>query len=637
MTATVARRPLRALYIEDDPRDVRLYNHHLAEGGFEVHAKTVVTAGELAQALRAGTWDIILADHGLPNWSGIDALEVLRHEGIDIPLILVSGSLIDSLGVESIKRGATDYILKDRLARLSYAVERALDERAERAERQKTERARGLLASLVESSDDAIMGISLDGALLTWNRAATRIYGYESGEILGKPFSSLFAPQWLEEIRTALSALRNQGTVARREISGLKKDGGTIDVAVTVAPIREADGVLTGAAAVVRDIGDYKALREQLLFSQKMEAVGQLAAGVAHDFNNILTVVSGYSSLALSQLDDGDPVHAHIQEVAKAGDRAARLTRQLLAFSRKLILQPRLLNLNEVVAGMDGMLRRLIQEDIVLETAFDPDPGLVKMDPGQMEQVIMNLAVNARDAMPGGGKLHIEISGVDRMEEFAGPAVMLAVTDTGTGMDRETQARIFEPFFTTKGQGGTGLGLSTVFGIVGQSGGAIRVESEPGCGTTFRVYLPRAGDRTPDADSGLQAVDAAGPTGSETILIVEDEDAVRSLISRVLRSHGYNVLAVSNGNEALQECQHNPDGIDLVVTDAVMPLMNGAELTTRLRALNQKIAILLISGHTDSTLLHQGVLSEDIAFLQKPFSPGVLALKVREVLDLPAD
>jgi PAS domain S-box-containing protein len=637
MTATVARRPLRALYIEDDPRDVRLYNHHLAEGGFEVHAETVVTAEELAQALRAGTYDIILADHGLPNWSGIDAVDMLRREGIDIPLILVSGSLIDTLGVESIKRGATDYILKDRLARLSHAVERALDERAERAERQETERARGLLASLVESSDDAIMGISLDGAVLTWNRAATRIYGYESREILGKPFSSLFAPRWLEEIRTALLALRNEGTVARREISGLKKDGGTIDVAVTVAPIREADGVLTGAAAVVRDISDYKALREQLLFSQKMEAVGQLAAGVAHDFNNILTVVSGYSSLALSQLDDGDPVHAHIQEVAKAGDRAARLTRQLLAFSRKLILQPRLLNLNDVVAGMDGMLRRLIQEDIVLETAFDPNPGLVKMDPGQMEQVIMNLAVNARDAMPGGGKLRIETSGVDSMEEFAGPAVMLAVTDTGTGMERETQARIFEPFFTTKGQGGTGLGLSTVFGIVGQSGGAIRVESEPGCGTTFRIYLPRANDRTRDADSSLQAMDTAGPDGSETILIVEDEEAVRSLISRVLRSHGYKVLTVSNGVDALMECERNPGGIDLVVTDAVMPLMNGAELTTRLRALNQKIAILLISGHTDSTLLHQGVLSEDIAFLQKPFSPGVLALKVREVLDLPAD
>ncbi len=627
------KRPLRALYIEDDPRDVRLYNHHLEQGGFDVHADTVVAVDELKAFLGSRNYDVILADHGLPNWSGIDALDMLRREGKDIPVILVSGSMLDSAGVESIKRGATDYILKDRLARLAHAVERALAERQARADRVETESARDLLASLVESSDDAIVGVSLDGAILTWNRAAARIYGYEAGEISGRPFADLFAPQWVEDIQTALLSLRTGAAVARHETLGMRKNGSTVDIAVTIAPVRQADGLLTGAAAVIRDTTDYKALREQFFLSQKMEAVGKLAAGVAHDFNNLLTVISGYSSLALGQLDETDPVYSNIREVAKAGERAAGLTRQLLAFSRKQILQPRLLSLNDVVASMDGMLRRLIPEDVVLETALDPALGMIRVDPGQMEQVIMNLAVNAKDAMPDGGKLRIATANVEEAEGLEGPAVLLTVTDTGAGMDRETQARIFEPFFTTKGQAGTGLGLSTVFGIVGQSGGAIRVESELGRGATLRIYLPRIGanDDATGANGPL-AGSATGPTGSETILIFEDEEGVRSLVSRVLRGRGYHVLTAANGTEALHMCQANA-AVDLVVTDAIMPPMNGARLTAQLRGLDRKIGILLISGHTDRTLRREGVLSADVAFLQKPFSPRALASKVREVLD----
>lgn len=379
---------------------------------------------------------------------------------------------------------------------------------------------------------------------------------------------------------------------------------------------------------------------EQLLQAQKLEAVGRLAGGVAHDFNNLLTAIIGYSEMGLRKLDATDPLRRNLNEIKNAGDRAAALTRQLLAFSRKQVMQPRVLDLNDVISNLEKMLCRMIGEDFELRTALHSAVGNVKADPGQVEQVIMNLVVNARDAMPTGGKLSIETANVYLDESYArehvsvvpGPYVMLAVSDTGMGMDEKTRQHIFEPFFTTKEAGkGTGLGLSTVYGIVKQSGGNIWVYSEIGKGTTFKIYFPRV---TEEAEAYRHAPGIPSiPKGSETILLVEDAELVRTLAWDVLLASGYRVLQAANADSALAICERNKHRIDLLLSDVVMPGMNGNELAQHLLTLHPEMRVLFMSGYTEDTIIHHGVLDEGINFLQKPFSPGALAVKVREVLD----
>jgi nitrogen-specific signal transduction histidine kinase len=394
---------------------------------------------------------------------------------------------------------------------------------------------------------------------------------------------------------------------------------------------------------ITEDITERRSLEQQLRQSQKMEAVGRLAGGVAHDFNNLLTVIKGYSELMLEQTAPGGPLRAEAEEVKKAADRAASLTRQLLAFSRQQVLAPRILDLNAAVGNIEQMLRRLLGEDIELSTVLGEKLGQVKADPGQVEQVIMNLAVNSRDAMSRGGKLTIETANVALDESYmrehggvkSGRYVMLAVSDTGTGMDEETRSRIFEPFFTTKEMGkGTGLGLSTVYGIVKQSEGYIWVYSEAGQGTTFKVYLPRV-DESADESQKMAAL-GSGDRGTETILLVEDEDGVRALVKQVLSRQGYTVIETRHGREALQECERHSGPIPLLLTDVVLPQMSGRELAERLKALRPDIKVLYMSGYTDDAILRHGVIDQETAFLQKPFTTSVLARKVREVLDQPA-
>jgi len=385
-----------------------------------------------------------------------------------------------------------------------------------------------------------------------------------------------------------------------------------------------------------------EALRQsqaQLMQSQKLEAVGLLAGGVAHDFNNLLTAILGYSQLGLVKLSDNDPMRTNFEEIKKASERAASLTRQLLAFSRKQVMQPKVLDLNSVVPEMEKMLRRMIGEDIQLRTALQADLGSVRADPGQMEQVIMNLALNARDAMPSGGKLTIETANAYLNETYVrhhvsvvpGAYVMLAVSDTGLGIDQDTQQHVFEPFFTTKELGkGTGLGLSTVYGIVKQSGGYIWIYSEVGKGAAFKIYLPRVDERAERYKH--EAAPAEIPGGTETILLVEDEDIVRRLAKQVLESRGYRVIEAASGKDAIRLAEDKPDAIDLLLTDVVMPEMSGRELAGRLASLRPEIRVLYMSGYTDDTIIHHRVLEAGINFIQKPFTPDALALKAREAL-----
>jgi PAS domain S-box-containing protein len=407
-----------------------------------------------------------------------------------------------------------------------------------------------------------------------------------------------------------------------------------------VSAMRMAASLAANAVENVTLIQREQANEEQLRQSQKMEAIGQLAGGVAHDFNNLLTVISGYAELSLRRLTADDPLHTNLVEIEKASTRAATLTRQLLAFSRKQMLQAKVLDLNTVVREMDKMLQRLIGEDIELLTLLKPDVGQINADPGQIEQVLMNLVVNARDALPKGGKITIETGNAILDETYAhkhtgvqpGRYVVLTVSDDGHGMDAEIQKRVFDPFFTTKAVGkGTGLGLSTVYGIVKQSEGNISVDSEKGKGTTFKIYLPRV-------DKGVEARQSspevlAVPVGSETVLLVEDEDQLRNLSIEILKECGYEVISAENGEEGLRICKEFEGRIDLMITDVVMPHMNGRELAEQVGRLRPETKVLYMSGYTDDAIIRRRILEDEMSFIQKPFRPDALALRVRELLD----
>ena len=499
------------------------------------------------------------------------------------------------------------------------------------------------LKAIIDAALDAVITMDGDGVVLSWSPQAERVFGWPASEAVGGKLSTTIIPPRFREaherglahfLGTGEGPVLNQ----RIEITGLRRDGREIPVELTITPVRLGGAWLF--SAFLRDISERKLLEAQLRQAQKMEAVGRLAGGIAHDFNNLLTAIIGYTDLALADLREGDPMRQDMEDILRAAHRAAGLTRQLLAFSRQQVLAPRVLDLNEVVQTVDKMLGRLVGEDIELQSVLAPGLGHIKADPGQLEQVIVNLAVNARDAMPTGGKLTIETADVEVAETRgrdlttvpAGRYVMLAITDSGTGMDEDTKARIFEPFFTTKEQGkGTGLGLATVYGIVKQSGGFIWVYSEPGHGTTFKIYLPRVEGA---ADALAPPVGtAAVPRGTETVLIVEDEEAVRALAKTALARKGYRVLEAANGGEALLLCESERAPIHLLVTDVVMPGLGGADLAQRLAPLRSEMKVLFISGYTDRAAARHGTMQPGAAYLEKPFSLDALARKVREVLD----
>ncbi len=509
-------------------------------------------------------------------------------------------------------------------------------------ERQRAERITSELAAVVANSNDAIVACTLDGKIVSWNIGAERTYGYSSEEVIGKPLEILIPPDRLDEFPQALTAVGRGDSLANYETIRLRKDGKRISVSLTDSPIRGESGRVSGLSSIARDITERKRLEEELLQSQKMDAVGRLAGGIAHDFNNILTAILGYSDLIIGQIDERQWMFKHLAEIRKAADFAASLTHQLLAFSRRQPLFLRVFNINESVKSMQKMLQRVIGEHIQIHTQLKAEVGRLKADPGQLEQVLLNLCVNARDAMPGSGSITIQTMDVTYfLDDFrsvnempAGEYVKLTVTDSGTGMPPEVQKHIFEPFFTTKEKGqGTGLGLATCYGIVKQSGGYITVDSQVGVGTTFTIYLPRV-DETGEKSNIRKEVGQL-PGGNETVLYVEDEITVRSLTSHILRRLGYTVLEAGSGKQARDVVEGaEARAIDLLFSDVVLPDAGGKELAEWIRATrNGRTKLLFTSGYVDESILRRHGLEVDTAFLQKPFTPADLAKKVREVLD----
>ena len=774
MTASVAIKPLQVLLIEDTDADAQLIVCAIkqVDGGADVDV--VSTRKEFAERLARHTYDLVLADYRLPNWTGMDALLELRRLGFDTPLILVTGALGDELAVDCVRAGAADYVLKENLARLSIAGMRAvlhkrgrdetsraqqLMKNAQEHAREHEERflqlaesidelffvmnakytetlyinpafekicgrscqslyddpksfleaipaddrerlvlymdriqrgenpgkieyrvlrsdgeTRWLLAhaapirneqgdvyriagvaldvtearkaesaleesgqrfrKLAQASFDAIL-ITQDGIVYDVNRGHADMFGYSSvEEVIGRPITDFVAEESLAEVQRRF--VNNvEGTY---QLVGLRKDGRRILLEATGAT--HVIGGRPARITALRDMTERRSLEDQFRQAQKMEAVGRLAGGVAHDFNNLLTVIMSYTDMLSEGLAVQDPRADDLDQIRKAAVTATSLTRQLLAFSRQQVIEPQLVNLSDVVLMSNKMLNRLIGEDIDVVTTITKDPVAVMIDPGQLEQVIMNLAVNARDAMPRGGRLTLETAVVkidadytrDQWLANSGRFAMLAVTDTGVGMDEPTLARIFEPFFTTKEVGkGTGLGLATVFGIIKQSNGFIRVSSEIGRGATFRIYLPLVDKPTKRYDGQPELVQL--PVGTETILLAEDAAAVRAAARQILERYGYTVLEAPSGRDALNIALKRQSPIHLLLTDVVMPEMSGRDLAEQIKELRPSVKVLYMSGYTDDAVVLHGILSAEIAYLQKPFSPATLARKVREVLD----
>jgi len=634
---------LRVLIVEHDAADVELNVIELRRAGFDVTDDVAATREEFLARLADGDYDVVLADYRLPSWTGMDALADIKALGVDLPLILVTGTLGEERAVECIKLGVADYVIKANLARLPVAVRRAIDERRLRlarveADERILEANRALAESearyrkLTEASFDAI-DVSQNGVILDANEGFATMFGYSHDEVIGRPILDFCAPESVDDVRQRLE----HGIDGTYQLIGLRKDGRRLFLEAT-GKAHEIDGQPARITAL-RDVTARRQLEEQFLQAQKMEAVGQLAGGVAHDFNNILTAIICTADLELMEEGISSTMRSSLDTIMGSARRGAAITRQLLAFGRKQVNQPKSVLVNDVVSGLLPMLHRLIVEDIRIDTQLHAE-GAIVADPSQLEQIILNLVVNARDAMSNGGSITLETR--DEVVTLpaqsvgmivpAGRYCVLSVRDTGSGIDAATQARMFEPFFTTKDAGrGTGLGLSTVYGIVKQAGGSIAVESTVGKGTTFSIYLPReAGRRSPEAATST----LPDLHGSETVLVVEDESAVRAPICQAFRMLGYRVVEAKNGVDALAvlEREHHTL-VHLVVSDVMMPEMNGVDLVAQLRNVYPRLRALFISGYSDEVIRSRGSLAEGIGYLSKPFTPNEVVARSRQLLD----
>ena len=521
--------------------------------------------------------------------------------------------------------------------RIEQELRRAHEELSQRTAEQIGEY-RAKLASIIDSSEDAILAKSRDGIITAWNRGAERIYGYTAEEVIGKNVSMLVPSDLPDEIPEILRKIAHGESIEHYESVRVTKDGRRLDVSISVSPLRGVNGEIVGASAIARDITAQRRAEDQLRQSQKMEAVGRLAGGVAHDFNNVLGIINACAEFLRDRIDAASEPAIYVENIKKATDRGAALTRQLLAFSRKQVVKPVILDLNDRLKDITKLLRPLMGDDVEIQVAPRTQSAIVEADPGQLDQIVMNLAVNAKDAMPKGGRFILETDVVDFDQHFAdqhqplkpGKYVMLAVSDTGSGMEKETLSRIFEPFFTTKEPGkGTGLGLSTVYGIAQQSGGHIWVYSEPGRGTTFKVYLPSAAHKLTSSSSA--EAEAVAPKRVARILLVEDDEIMRSLTRKLLQEQGYIVVEANNGKVALDWAEANPGQIDLLLTDVVMPAMSGPELAERLARSHSGLKVVYMSGYTGELMEASERLKHGI-LLEKPFTRTALLNTLHQTL-----
>lgn len=798
-------RPLKLLIAEDNPDDAELLLRTLRLAGFDPQWSRVETKEAFLKELEKHP-HIVLSDYSMPQFSGLEALELTQMSDQDVPLILISGTVGEDVAVEAMRAGAKDYLMKYNLTRLVPTIERELKATENRRQQRRAENERrvifeiiqGAIATpnldeflklvhrsinqvmyakncfvmlhddatdmisfefwvdkhdlpeapkplgtgfasyvlrtnkpmrltrelkqklkeegkavtvgtpsaswlgvplhtpqrtigvlvlqhyedenaysehdleflssvgdqialaierkraeekllrseesyrdLIENAHDIIYSHDLEGNYTSINAAVEHITGYTREESMQMNLSQIVVPAQLDRARDMIARKLRGEKMTAYEVEILAKDGRVITVEINTKLVLQ-NGVPVGIQGIARDVTERKSLEEQLSQSQKLESLGRLAGGIAHDFNNMLTAINGYSEIILRKIGDSDPMRKNIEEIKKAGIRAAMLTNQLLVFSRQQILQPEVIAINDAIAEISAMLERLIGEDIELATVFKASSGNVKADPGQLGQIVMNLAVNARDAMLNGGKLTIETDNVFVDQDYAsqhvgvlpGAYVLLTVSDTGVGIPPELQERIFEPFFTTKEVGkGTGLGLATVYGIVKQSGGGIFVYSEVGHGTTFKIYLPRVMEKS-EGPFPQTATKIEPTRGSETILLVEDEEQVRALSRQVLESYGYTVIEARDGIEALDVLESTGAHVDLLFTDVIMPRMGGRDLTEKLLTNMPDLPVLFASGYTGDTVVRHGELDTNVNFIQKPYSLDDLARKVRDLLDL---
>ena len=637
--------PLRVLIIEPMTADAELSLHELQKAGFQCRPHIIGAREECLDHLRRFHYDIILAGYRLPGWTGMDALSEIRKSGSEIPFILVTGTLGEEAAVECIRQGVTDYVLKDHLARLPIIVSRALQEKTLRD-------ARAFMVEALRQSEANSLLLFAHNPLPMWvfekeslqflqvNDAALHRYGYERIEFLEMRVSDIHPP---EEIPRLLSAFRDDS--AGEKTAGRwhhrLKNGSTIDVEIFLHPMEYSGR--SAALVVARDITERRALEQQLRHAQKFEAIGQLAGGIAHDFNNVIGAILGWAELGEEQAASSDArLATYFNKIHVQCDRVTALIRQLLAFARRQILEPRNLNLNQSVQDVLSLVGGVIGKDVELHTILAEDLAVVRVDPTQIEQVLMNLCINSRDAMPKGGHLSIETHSAEFSEEECrrnaelqpGRFAALSVSDTGIGMDAAVRERIFEPFFTTRGTGkGTGLGLATVYGIVKQHGGFIQVESEPGRGSTFHIFLPVGENITPVEYRPAVVEDEPIRGGTETILIAEDHEGIREMAGATLESLGYQILLANDGEEAVEIFSAYRDSIALVLLDVIMPRRSGPEAYEAIKGMRPDVPVVFATGYGNETAALTEMVERGIAVLPKPYTPGLLCRRVREALD----